>query len=505
MITSIILVILSTLVYIFVYRLSKPKLENFPPGPPSLPIWGGYWFLLLANYNFTHKAVEVLSRRYKSDLVGIMLGRTPTVLVTGHDLVKETLTRQEFIGRIDCYPNRFRSMGDLLGVIFTSGDYWRQQRRFALRQLRDFGFGRRFPTTEQMLESEVRNLIGQISSNPHPDNHDVQQKPGRILLPDLFYGMLSNSMLQMLVGKRFEDKQLRTIARSTLRFFRNMDTTGRALSITPWIRHVAPEYFGATPTLEENKKIQDFFMTLVEERTKTFSDDHHGDFLDTYISNMQRLGKGGGPSGSFNEMQMIWTAIDFFFPSPNVIGPSLNMLWARLCNHPEVQAKIQTEIEQVVGRARLPNLDDRKNMPYTEAVIRESLRIDPVLPINTARRVLEDTTLGGYSLPKGTCLLISLSSANRDRRVWTDPDVFKPERFLDADGNLLKKDIGLSFGGGKRLCPGETFSRHAMFLVLSGLLQNFTFVPVDGAPDPNGTMYGFICDIPPFWVDAVSR
>ncbi|XP_031345332.1 probable cytochrome P450 304a1 isoform X2 [Photinus pyralis] len=416
MITSIILVILSTLVYIFVYRLSKPKLENFPPGPPSLPIWGGYWFLLLANYNFTHKAVEVLSRRYKSDLVGIMLGRTPTVLVTGHDLVKETLTRQEFIGRIDCYPNRFRSMGDLLGVIFTSGDYWRQQRRFALRQLRDFGFGRRFPTTEQMLESEVRNLIGQISSNPHPDNH-----------------------------------------------------------------------------------------TLVEERTKTFSDDHHGDFLDTYISNMQRLGKGGGPSGSFNEMQMIWTAIDFFFPSPNVIGPSLNMLWARLCNHPEVQAKIQTEIEQVVGRARLPNLDDRKNMPYTEAVIRESLRIDPVLPINTARRVLEDTTLGGYSLPKGTCLLISLSSANRDRRVWTDPDVFKPERFLDADGNLLKKDIGLSFGGGKRLCPGETFSRHAMFLVLSGLLQNFTFVPVDGAPDPNGTMYGFICDIPPFWVDAVSR
>ncbi|KAK5638646.1 hypothetical protein RI129_012941 [Pyrocoelia pectoralis] len=396
-------------------------------------------------------------------------------------------------------------MGELLGIVFTDGDYWKEQRRFALRHLRDFGFGRRFSLTEQLLESEVKSLIDFINSVPHPDDHDIHRKKGRVLIPDLFYGPLSNTILHMLVGKRFEDKELRTVARSTLRFLRSIDAAGRALSITPWLRHFAPEYFGAKPLIEENRRLQDFFMNLVEERKKTFSDDHHGDFIDTFLSRMQKLRDEGAPLGTFTEMQLIWVMIDFFFAGPNVTGATLNMLFAHLCNYPEIQVKVQAEIDGVVGRSRLPNLDDRNKMPYTEAVIRESLRMDPVIPVNTPRRCLKDTTLGGYEIAKDTTLLISLWSANRDERVWKDPNVFKPERFLDDEGSLLKKDNIVSFGGGKRLCAGETFARQTIFLVLSGLLQNFTFEPVDGAPDLDGKKWGFVCDLPAFWVDAVSR
>ncbi|KAF5307366.1 hypothetical protein FQR65_LT07083 [Abscondita terminalis] len=306
----------------------------------------------------------------------------------------------------------------------------------------------------------------------------------------------------MLVGQRFDEKELRELGRSTLNFLQNIDTTGRALSITPWVRYFAPKYFGSKQIFDENIKMRDFFKKTIEQRKQTFSDDYKADFLDSYFSKMHELLREGLDLASFTEKQLLWTIVDYFFPAPNVIGPALNMLWMHLCMFPEVQVKVQEEIDRVVGRARLPTLDDRKNMSYTEAVVRESLRFDPVIPINTPRRCLEDTTLGGYF---NTILLISVWNANYDPKVWIDPNVFKPERFLDDEGNLLKKDNILTFGGGKRLCAGETFARNMMFLMLSGLLQNFTFKPVHGVPNRKNKRWGIVVDIAPFWVDAICR
>ncbi|KAF5307367.1 hypothetical protein FQR65_LT07084 [Abscondita terminalis] len=502
---TIILAVLIVLTFIYLYKLAKIKPENFPPGPPLLPIWGAYWFLLLADYNLTHKAAEYLRKKYKSDVIGIYAGESPAIIVTSHALAKEALTREEFIGRPDIFATRNRSLGDNLGIVFTDGPLWKEQRRFSLRHLRDYGFGRRFNSTEGLYESEIKNLIEFLHSEPSSNDLDICSKRGRVLMPDFFYGTLSNTILHMLVGQRFDEKELRELGRSTLTFVQNIDTTGRALSITPWIRHLAPKYFGSAQIFEENEKMRDFCKKIIEERKLIFSDDHKADFLDSYLSKVLELKREGLDLESFTDKQLIWTIADYFFPSPNVIGPSLNMLWMHLCMFPEVQLKVQEEIDRVVGRSRLPNLDDRKNMPYTEAVVRESLRFDPVVPINTPRRCTEDTTLGGYFIPKNTLLLISLWNANYDPKVWNNPNVFQPERFLDSEGNLLKKDNILSFGAGKRLCAGETFARNMMFLMLSGLLQNFTFKPAHGMPSRENKHWGFIVDVPPFWVDAISR
>ncbi|KAF5307363.1 hypothetical protein FQR65_LT07080 [Abscondita terminalis] len=411
-----ILLTLIVLSVIYFYKLAKLKPENFPPGPPRLPIWGSYWFLLLANYNFTHKAAEYLRQKYNSNLIGIYEGNYPVVIVTTHALAKEALSRDEFIGRPDNYISRNRSFGQLLGVALTDGPIWKEHRRFSLRQLRDYGFGRRFNTTERLYESEVKALIEFLQSDPNAND-----------------------------------------------------------------------------------------LNIIEQRKLTFSDDHKSDLLDSYLSKMHELLRDGLDLTSFTEKQLLWTIVDNFFPAPNIIEPSLSMLWVHLCMFPEVQVKVQEEIDRVVSRSRLPTLDDRKNMPYTEAVIRESLRFDGVVPINTPRRCLQDTTLGGYFIPENTILLISAWNANYDPKVWSDPGVFKPERFLNNEGILLKNDNILSFGGGKRLCVGETFSRNIMFLLLSGLLQNFTFKPAHEIPDRENKRWGFVVDILPFWIDAISR
>jgi coumaroylquinate(coumaroylshikimate) 3'-monooxygenase len=87
-------------------------------------------------------------------------------------------------------------------------------------------------------------------------------------------------------------------------------------------------------------------------------------------------------------------------------------------------------------------------MPYVEASLRECLRILPVTPLGLPRRCVQDTTLGGYFIPENTIMWANIWSAHRDETIWKDPEEFRPERFLDEDGNLLKKDHTIGFGAG---------------------------------------------------------
>lgn len=113
-------------------------------------------------------------------------------------------------------------------------------------------------------------------------------------------------------------------------------------------------------------------------------------------------------------------------------------------------------------------------MPFTEACIRESMRIDTLLPSGVPHRLLQETTLDGYTLPADTIVVTGLHAMHMDKQLWGDPEIFRPERFLTAEGKLnLRSDISLPFAAGKRLCAGETFSRNLIFLYLTAIFQNF--------------------------------
>jgi len=102
----------------------------------------------------------------------------------------------------------------------------------------------------------------------------------------------------------------------------------------------------------------------------------------------------------------------------------------------------------------------------------------------------------------------SLYAFHSDSRVWSDPENFRPERFLDSQGKLsLKLDVSLPFGAGKRLCAGETFARNMLFLMTSTMCQQFDFVlgPNDRLPDLSQNLNGLIISPPDFWVQLKDR
>lgn len=169
---------------------------------------------------------------------------------------------------------------------------------------------------------------------------------------------------------------------------------------------------------------------------------------------------------------------------------------------------MQNEIDFVVGQGRLPELNDRINLSYTEATIREILRFETLVPSSIPHKAIEDTTFLGYTIPKGCFMIPSLYALQELDPIWKDPDVFRPERFLNENGKLiLSKDISFPFGAGKRLCAGETFARNIMFLIVSTIAQNFNVKLPEGEklPDVRQNKTGLITYTPDMWVFFESR
>ncbi|CAH1789967.1 unnamed protein product, partial [Owenia fusiformis] len=129
-----------------------------------------------------------------------------------------------------------------------------------------------------------------------------------------------------------------------------------------------------------------------------------------------------------------------------------------LVNKPDVQKKIQAEIDDVIGDGRLPTFADRHNMPYSEAAVLEILRYSTTTTLSIPHKTLCDTSVGGYKVPRGTMVWMNLWALHHDEKYFDEPYEFKVERFLDDNGKSLsahERKSFLPFGIGKRECLGE--------------------------------------------------
>ena len=154
--------------------------------------------------------------------------------------------------------------------------------------------------------------------------------------------------------------------------------------------------------------------------------------------------------------------------------------------YPNVQSKIHEELDEVVGRDRLPNWKDAKSFPYLQATLCEVGRISHVAPLAGANAI-RDTTIAGYHIAKGTFVGLNLPKVHMDEREWPEPDKFKPERFLDEDGKFVgwnKLHGFMPFNVGRRECPGQSLARIIMFSFSSMLLHHYKFELPEGAEMP---------------------
>ncbi|KAH8318745.1 hypothetical protein KR074_005251 [Drosophila pseudoananassae] len=509
MITELLLVTCVAVLLCLSYRYAVARPKGFPPGPPRIPLFGSYLFLLMINFKYLHKAALTLSRWYKSDIIGLHVGPFPVAVVHNSEGVREILNNKAFDGRPGLFVAAMRDPGDeIRGIFFQDGPLWKEQRRFILRYLRDFGFGRRFQQLELVIHEQLTDMLDLIRNGPKYPHEEAMVKPGgyRVQLPLLFNPFSANSHFHIVYNEcqpRQEMGRLIKLCQLGMQFQRNADDYGRMLSILPWIRHLWPKLSGYSQMLEANVFVHKFFADFVDRHLETYEEGVERNFMDVYISEMRQ-----SPGYGFNRDQFIMGLVDFSFPAFTAIGVQLSLLIQYLMLYPEVLKRMQDEVDEVVGCGRLPTLEDRKSMPFTEATIREGLRIETLVPSDVPHKALVDTELLGYKIPKDTIVIPSLYAFHSDTRIWKDPENFRPERFLDSEGKLnLKLDVSLPFGAGKRLCAGETFARNMLFLMTATMCQHFHFVLAKGdkLPDLSQNLNGLIISPPDFWVQLQDR
>ncbi|MCE3216941.1 hypothetical protein HAX54_009585 [Datura stramonium] len=444
------------------WSLSKSRLSI--PGPSGLPVLG---LVLTFTGSLTHRLLAKLSNALKAEsLMAFSVGFTRFIISSHPETAKEILNSSAFADRPvkeSAYELLFhRAMG-----FAPYGEYWRNLRRisathlFSPKRIACFGDFRREIGTRMVTE---------IASLMETDGHVMVKRV-------LHFGSLNNVM-RTVFGKSydFNEKDGRELEYLVSEGY-------ELLGIFNWSDHFP--VLGWLDMQGVRRRCKDlagrvniFVGKIIEEhrfkRTKNAgksTDEGFHDFVDVLLDL--------GMVDKLSDSDMIAVLWEMIFRGTDTVAILLEWILARMVLHPDIQAKVQREIDQVVGTDRAVSDSDLPNLPYLQAIVKETLRVHPPGPLlSWARLAIHDTCVGQHLIPAGTTAMVNMWAITHDEKIWSQPEEFVPERFLEEDVAIMGSDLRLApFGSGRRVCPGKAMGLATVQLWLAQLLQGFNWVP----------------------------
>uniref|UniRef100_H3ANT2 Vitamin D 25-hydroxylase n=2 Tax=Latimeria chalumnae TaxID=7897 RepID=H3ANT2_LATCH len=390
------------------------------------------------------------------------LGGISAVVINGYDAIKECLVHQS-----ENFADRpslplFQKLTNMGAGLLNSkyGQGWAEHRKLVVSCFRYFGYGQK--CFESKISEECMFLIEAVDTykdKPFDPKH-------------LITNAVSNITNIIIFGERFsyEDTEFQHMVEI---FSQNVELAASAWAFLynsfPWIG-ILP--FGKHQLLFKNaSEVYDFLLKSIKyfsENRKPQSPRH---FIDTYLDELDHNAK--NPESTYSMENLIFTVGELLIAGTETTTNALRWAVLYMALYPNIQEKVQKEVDFVVGQNRMPMLEDRGRMPYTEAVLHEVLRFCNIAPLGIFHATFKDTIVRGYSIPQGTTVITNLYSVHFDEKYWMSPEQFSPERFLDSNGNFIKKEAFVPFSLGKRHCLGEQLARMELFLFFTALLKKF--------------------------------
>jgi cytochrome P450 len=170
-----------------------------------------------------------------------------------------------------------------------------------------------------------------------------------------------------------------------------------------------------------------------------------------------------------------WAAATMYLAGADTTVSSVGSFFLAMTRHPESFKKAQEELDRVVGTERLPTFEDRPNLPYVEAVMKEVLRWHPVLPLGFLHKTVQEDVYDGYYIPNETTVFPNIWGVTRNEDEYTDANAFNPDRYFIPNklGHLPVDPTTYVFGFGRRICPGMHFADASLFIILVCVIATF--------------------------------
>ncbi|KAI5660808.1 hypothetical protein M9H77_20131 [Catharanthus roseus] len=434
--------------------------DELPPGPPQIPILGNAHQL---SGGHTHHILRDLAKKY-GPLMHLKIGEVSTIVASSPQIAEEIFRTHDILfadrpSNLESFKIVSYDFSDM--VVSPYGNYWRQLRKISMMELLSQKSVQSF---RSIREEEVLNFIKSIGS----------KEGTRINLSKeislLIYGITTRAA--------FGEKN-----KNTEEFIRLLDQLTKAVA-EPNIADMFPslKFLQLISTSKYKiEKIHKQFDVIVETILKGHKEkinkplsqengEKKEDLVDVLL-NIQRRNDFEAPLGDKNIKAIIF---NIFSAGTETSSTTVDWAMCEMIKNPTVMKKAQEEVRKVFNEEG--NVDETKlhQLKYLQAVIKETLRLHPPVPLLLPRECREQCKIKGYTIPSKSRVIVNAWAIGRDPNYWIEPEKFNPDRFLeskvDFKGNSFEY---LPFGGGRRICPGITFALANIELPLAQLLFHF--------------------------------
>ncbi|KAK9056233.1 hypothetical protein SSX86_027323 [Deinandra increscens subsp. villosa] len=450
----------SFLAFAYVIIISGRRNSRLPPGPFPLPVIGN----LLCLGDKPHHSLATLSKRY-GPLMSLKLGSRTTVVVSSPDIAKKFFQKHDHFFSSRSIPDSVRVVDhEKYSIVFLPAeDQWRKLRKIC----KEYIFSvQRLDANELLRRKKVEELLDHVSGCC-TNQKDVNI--GGIAFTTTL-NVLSNVMFSMDLAQY--DSVSSTEFKDTVRALMEVIGKPSISDFFPILKPFDPQGFVRQGNAY-GKKILSIFDTVINQRLQTRSSsslkETNNDVLDLLLNLNQKN------EVRFTQNDMGHLFFDLFIAGTDTTSSTLEWVMTELIRNPEKLETARLEVIKIMKNKKdIVQESDISQLPYLQAVIKETLRLHPPVPFLVPHQAICDTEIHGYMVPKNAQVLCNVWAMGRDSKFWSCPETFLPERFLEVKIDYKGQDFEfIPFGAGRRICPGLNLAHRMLHIMLGSLILKF--------------------------------